>query len=156
MIDQFNAPHTLTLISLIPTHSPCACAPHRRHSRSIAKIGRRHGGGPRPAKGNQFDDFNDLDGLDDFRVQGRQQHPKPKKKNKNKRNRHRHRKMGQEQSYVSEDTPPLTLPERSLAAVAGHIKSGRARRIVVMTGAGISTAAGSTPRPHPSKNKITD
>ncbi|AEO65595.1 uncharacterized protein THITE_68068 [Thermothielavioides terrestris NRRL 8126] len=50
--------------------------------------------------------------------------------------------MGQEQSYVTEDTPPLTLSERSLAAVADYIKSGRARRIVVMTGAGISTAAG--------------
>ncbi|KAK4124771.1 NAD-dependent deacetylase sirtuin-2 [Parathielavia appendiculata] len=50
--------------------------------------------------------------------------------------------MGQDQSYISEDTPPLTLSERSLAAVADFIKSGKARRIVVMTGAGISTAAG--------------
>jgi NAD-dependent histone deacetylase SIR2 len=52
--------------------------------------------------------------------------------------------MGQDQSYISEDTPPRTLSERSLAAVADLIKSGSARRIVVMTGAGISTAAGST------------
>ncbi|KAK4145004.1 NAD-dependent protein deacetylase hst2-1 [Dichotomopilus funicola] len=50
--------------------------------------------------------------------------------------------MGQEQSQVTEDTPPLTLQERTLPAVADLIKSGRARRIVVMTGAGISTAAG--------------
>ncbi|KAK4247015.1 DHS-like NAD/FAD-binding domain-containing protein [Corynascus novoguineensis] len=51
--------------------------------------------------------------------------------------------MGQEQStFISEDTPPQNLSERSLAAVADFIKSGRARRIVVMTGAGISTAAG--------------
>ncbi|KAK4447442.1 DHS-like NAD/FAD-binding domain-containing protein [Podospora aff. communis PSN243] len=51
--------------------------------------------------------------------------------------------MGQEHSaIVSDDTPPETLHERSLAAVAEHIKSGKARRIVVMTGAGISTAAG--------------
>ncbi|KAH6854822.1 DHS-like NAD/FAD-binding domain-containing protein [Chaetomium sp. MPI-CAGE-AT-0009] len=51
--------------------------------------------------------------------------------------------MGQEQSsYIDDDTPPLTLPERSLTAVADFIKSGKARRIVVMTGAGISTAAG--------------
>ncbi|GAB1311567.1 Sir2 histone deacetylase Hst2 [Madurella fahalii] len=50
--------------------------------------------------------------------------------------------MGQEQSVVGDDTPPYTLSERSLAAVAEYIKSGRARRIVVMTGAGISTAAG--------------
>ncbi|KAK0632192.1 DHS-like NAD/FAD-binding domain-containing protein [Immersiella caudata] len=51
--------------------------------------------------------------------------------------------MGQEHSaIVSDDTPTETLRERSLAAVAEHIKSGKARRIVVMTGAGISTAAG--------------
>ncbi|KAK3298649.1 DHS-like NAD/FAD-binding domain-containing protein [Chaetomium fimeti] len=50
--------------------------------------------------------------------------------------------MGQEQSYIDDDTPPLTLRERSLTAVADFIKSGKARRIVVMTGAGISTAAG--------------
>lgn len=39
--------------------------------------------------------------------------------------------------------PPATLSERSLAAVADYIKSGRSKRIVVLTGAGISTAAGS-------------
>ncbi|KAL2168359.1 hypothetical protein VTG60DRAFT_7337 [Thermothelomyces hinnuleus] len=52
--------------------------------------------------------------------------------------------MGQEQSsiLISEDTPPQTLAERSLTAVADFIKSGSVRRIVVMTGAGISTAAG--------------
>ncbi|KAI1496628.1 DHS-like NAD/FAD-binding domain-containing protein [Biscogniauxia marginata] len=51
--------------------------------------------------------------------------------------------MGQETSHpVPPDTPPQTLSDRSLAAVADLIKSGRAKRIVVMTGAGISTAAG--------------
>ncbi|KAL2257564.1 hypothetical protein VTK26DRAFT_9472 [Humicola hyalothermophila] len=50
--------------------------------------------------------------------------------------------MGQEQSLVTEDTPPRTLTDRTLPAVADYIKSGQARRIVVMTGAGISTAAG--------------
>ncbi|KAK3383503.1 DHS-like NAD/FAD-binding domain-containing protein [Lasiosphaeria ovina] len=50
--------------------------------------------------------------------------------------------MGQDNSVISDDTPAVTLAERSLAAVADHIKSGKARRIVVMTGAGISTAAG--------------
>ncbi|KAI0405582.1 DHS-like NAD/FAD-binding domain-containing protein [Xylaria palmicola] len=51
--------------------------------------------------------------------------------------------MGQENSsLVSEDTRPDTLSDRSIAAVAELIKSGRASRIVVMTGAGISTAAG--------------
>ncbi|GAP87157.2 putative NAD-dependent histone deacetylase SIR2 [Rosellinia necatrix] len=51
--------------------------------------------------------------------------------------------MGQEaSSLVSEDTRPDTLSDRSVKAAAEHIKSGRAKRIVVMTGAGISTAAG--------------
>ncbi|KAH0491708.1 hypothetical protein TgHK011_003122 [Trichoderma gracile] len=51
--------------------------------------------------------------------------------------------MGQEESTPSAAYgPPATLQERSLEAVAEHIKSGKARRIVVMTGAGISTAAG--------------
>ncbi|TGJ83381.1 hypothetical protein E0Z10_g5393 [Xylaria hypoxylon] len=51
--------------------------------------------------------------------------------------------MGQEtSSLVSEDTRPDTLSDRSISAVADLIKSGRAKRIVVMTGAGISTAAG--------------
>ncbi|KAK3372366.1 SIR2 family histone deacetylase, partial [Podospora didyma] len=50
--------------------------------------------------------------------------------------------MGQEQSVIDDDTPPKSLADRSLAAVADYIKSGKARRIVVMTGAGISTAAG--------------
>ncbi|KAI1460166.1 NAD-dependent deacetylase sirtuin-2 [Annulohypoxylon moriforme] len=51
--------------------------------------------------------------------------------------------MGQEQSsLVDPDTPPDTLSERSLHAVAELIKKGGAKKIVVMTGAGISTAAG--------------
>jgi NAD-dependent histone deacetylase SIR2 len=44
---------------------------------------------------------------------------------------------------MSYSGPPATLTERSLAAVADYIKSGRSKRIVVLTGAGISTAAGS-------------
>lgn len=59
--------------------------------------------------------------------------------------------MGQEEStFADARGPPETLQERSLEAVAEHIKSGDARRIVVLTGAGISTAAGSksiTPNP---------
>ncbi|KAL2268852.1 hypothetical protein VTJ83DRAFT_3698 [Remersonia thermophila] len=51
--------------------------------------------------------------------------------------------MGQEHSALIDDaTPPETLSERSLDAVADFIKAGKARRIVVLTGAGISTAAG--------------
>jgi NAD+-dependent protein deacetylase SIR2 len=53
------------------------------------------------------------------------------------------RKMGQEESsLVSDKVSPVTLTERTLSGVAEYIKSGKANRIVVMTGAGISTAAG--------------
>jgi len=55
--------------------------------------------------------------------------------------------MGQEEStLVGDDVPPETLSARTLEAVAELINSGEARRIVVLTGAGISTAAGSTSR----------
>lgn len=47
--------------------------------------------------------------------------------------------MGQEESTP---TPPNTLTARSLPAVAAHITSGTTKRIIVLTGAGISTAAG--------------
>ncbi|KAL7910261.1 DHS-like NAD/FAD-binding domain-containing protein [Trichoderma velutinum] len=51
--------------------------------------------------------------------------------------------MGQEESTLAAASgPPATLEDRSLEAVADYIKSGNARRIVVLTGAGISTAAG--------------
>jgi NAD-dependent histone deacetylase SIR2 len=52
--------------------------------------------------------------------------------------------MGQESSreQVDPSTPPQTLSSRSLEAVAEYIKDGRPKRIVVMTGAGISTSAG--------------
>lgn len=52
--------------------------------------------------------------------------------------------MGQENSsLVSEDIRPETLSDRSIAAIAELIKNGQAKQIVVMAGAGISTAAGS-------------
>ncbi|KAJ4303640.1 Sir2 histone deacetylase Hst2 [Kalmusia sp. IMI 367209] len=51
--------------------------------------------------------------------------------------------MGQDESrIVDENTPPQTLESRTLEAVAKYIRDGQARRIVVMTGAGISTSAG--------------
>lgn len=51
--------------------------------------------------------------------------------------------MGNEQSSpVDETIPSHTLSSRTLDGVAEYIKSGRARKIVVMTGAGISTSAG--------------
>jgi hypothetical protein len=127
--------------------SPVLCKP--------AKIGKgRHHSGRARAGGRNLGDFDDSGGFDDFddfgrdfRVQakrGRDGGPKRPKTKKPKR------KMGQEHSsIVSDDTPPETLRERSLAAVAEHIKSGKARRIVVMTGAGISTAAGSMSRYRP-------
>ncbi|KAH6646045.1 DHS-like NAD/FAD-binding domain-containing protein, partial [Truncatella angustata] len=51
--------------------------------------------------------------------------------------------MGNENSsIVGDDTPPQTLESRDLRSVAKLIKDGRIKRVVVMTGAGVSTAAG--------------
>ncbi|KAL2210064.1 NAD-dependent deacetylase sirtuin-2 [Sarocladium strictum] len=51
--------------------------------------------------------------------------------------------MGQEESsFLDPSVPPRTLGARNIDAVAEYIKSGKAKRIVVLTGAGISTAAG--------------
>lgn len=51
--------------------------------------------------------------------------------------------MGQEASSpIDENTPPDTLEARTLEALAKYIKDGRASKIVVMVGAGISTSAG--------------
>ncbi|CAI9629620.1 unnamed protein product [Alternaria burnsii] len=51
--------------------------------------------------------------------------------------------MGQDESRVVDPTaPPQTLEARTLEALAQYIKDGRAQKIVVMTGAGISTSAG--------------
>ncbi|ORY03131.1 DHS-like NAD/FAD-binding domain-containing protein, partial [Clohesyomyces aquaticus] len=60
------------------------------------------------------------------------------------RGKGRRDKMGQDQSLpqVDENTPTRTLESRSVEAVAKFIKDGRAGKIVVMTGAGISTSAG--------------
>ncbi|KAF2676570.1 NAD-dependent deacetylase sirtuin-2 [Lentithecium fluviatile CBS 122367] len=64
-----------------------------------------------------------------------------KGKGKGKR---RYNRMGQDESrMVDENTPPETLESRTVEAVAKYIKDGvRPQRIVVMTGAGISTSAG--------------
>ncbi|KAK5114547.1 hypothetical protein LTR62_002482 [Meristemomyces frigidus] len=51
--------------------------------------------------------------------------------------------MGNEESTpMDESVSPQTLHSRTLEAVAEHIKSGRVKNVVVMTGAGISTSAG--------------
>ncbi|KAI4639913.1 hypothetical protein J4E93_008712 [Alternaria ventricosa] len=60
------------------------------------------------------------------------------RKGKGKRGR-----MGQDESRVVDpNAPPQTLSARTLEALAQYIKDGRAKKIVVMTGAGISTSAG--------------
>ncbi|KAI9642350.1 Sir2 histone deacetylase Hst2 [Ciborinia camelliae] len=52
--------------------------------------------------------------------------------------------MGQEASHpqINPNDPPHTLPARSIEGVANFIKDGKAKNIVVLTGAGISTSAG--------------
>ncbi|KAI9904029.1 hypothetical protein N3K66_000558 [Trichothecium roseum] len=51
--------------------------------------------------------------------------------------------MGQEESrLLDESAEPRTLTSRTLEAVAEYVNSGEVRRIVVLTGAGISTSAG--------------
>lgn len=50
--------------------------------------------------------------------------------------------MGQETSQIDPNTPTQTLSSRSLKAVAEYINDGKPKRIVVLTGAGISTSAG--------------
>ncbi|KAH8170060.1 sir2 family protein [Sarocladium implicatum] len=51
--------------------------------------------------------------------------------------------MGQEESTLLDPSvPPRNLSARTIDAVAEYIQSGKVKRIVVLTGAGISTAAG--------------
>ncbi|KAK3044496.1 hypothetical protein LTS18_001140, partial [Coniosporium uncinatum] len=51
--------------------------------------------------------------------------------------------MGQEESTpIDEGTAPTALESRTLDGLAKYITSGRAKKVVFMTGAGISTSAG--------------
>ena len=51
--------------------------------------------------------------------------------------------MGQEESLpLDESIPPKTLSGRTVEALAEYITSGKCNKVVVMTGAGISTSAG--------------
>ncbi|EGP86669.1 uncharacterized protein MYCGRDRAFT_100618 [Zymoseptoria tritici IPO323] len=51
--------------------------------------------------------------------------------------------MGNEgSSPIDESIPPSTLSGRTIDALASYIKSGHCKKVVVMTGAGISTSAG--------------
>ncbi|KAK0640198.1 NAD-dependent protein deacetylase hst2-1 [Lasiodiplodia hormozganensis] len=76
----------------------------------------------------------------------RQQAPKGKQakdKNPNRGKPGRGWKMGQdESSIVDESIAPSTLDSRSLDGIAKYIREGRAKRVVFMVGAGISTSAG--------------
>lgn len=55
-------------------------------------------------------------------------------------NRH---KMGNESSTLVDDsTPPDTLSSRTIAGLAEYIQSPKCKRIVILSGAGISTSAG--------------
>ncbi|KAK1506480.1 [Colletotrichum costaricense] len=68
----------------------------------------------------------------------REKHPKGRPNSNRPR-----KKMGNEESTMLDDSvQPKTLESRSLEAIADYIKSGDAKKIAVMTGAGISTAAG--------------
>lgn len=56
--------------------------------------------------------------------------------------------MGNESSVIEQidpNTPPKSLPSRDIEGIAQFILEGRAKRIVVLTGAGISTSAGMVP-----------
>ncbi|SMR54725.1 unnamed protein product [Zymoseptoria tritici ST99CH_1E4] len=51
--------------------------------------------------------------------------------------------MGNEgSSPIDESIPPSTLSGRTIDALASYIRSGQCKKVVVMTGAGISTSAG--------------
>ncbi|KFY32360.1 hypothetical protein V493_00270 [Pseudogymnoascus sp. VKM F-4281 (FW-2241)] len=52
--------------------------------------------------------------------------------------------MGQDSSHelVDDAMPSKTLKDRTIGSVAEHLKSDKVRRVVVLTGAGISTSAG--------------
>lgn len=51
--------------------------------------------------------------------------------------------MGNDNSSILDDnTQPSTLSSRDVDGVARYITSGRAKKIVLMTGAGISTSSG--------------
>jgi NAD-dependent histone deacetylase SIR2 len=54
----------------------------------------------------------------------------------------REAKFGPEAPLVDETTKSQTLSSRSLSAVAEYILSGKAKKIVVLAGAGMSTSAG--------------
>ncbi|KAJ0317784.1 hypothetical protein COL5a_010972 [Colletotrichum fioriniae] len=69
----------------------------------------------------------------------REKHPKGRPNSNRPR-----KKMGNEESTMLDDSvQPKTLESRSLEAIADYIKSGDVKKIAVLTGAGISTAAGS-------------
>ncbi|KAF2625680.1 NAD-dependent deacetylase sirtuin-2 [Macroventuria anomochaeta] len=68
---------------------------------------------------------------------------KNRPKNRNRGQAGRVRKMGNEESTVVDpSTRPFALSARTTEALAKYIEAGKAKKIVVLTGAGISTSAG--------------
>ncbi|KAH6644437.1 DHS-like NAD/FAD-binding domain-containing protein [Boeremia exigua] len=86
----------------------------------------------------------------EYRQQAQEDQPRRKDKaeknrpkNRNRGQAGRVRKMGNEESsMVDPSTRPFTLGARSTEALAQYIEDGKAKKIVVLTGAGISTSAG--------------
>lgn len=106
------------------------------------KIGRRNKNQGNTGSG-VFDDFDYDDPEPDFIVTGKSKGEGGRKGKGKKNRRNKGSKMGQEESHpVDPNTRPSTLSSRTIDGVAEYIKSGRCSRIVVMTGAGISTSAG--------------
>jgi NAD+-dependent protein deacetylase SIR2 len=108
----------------------------RRAATKLAKIGRRNTTRYLLEQDELDEVFGSRTNNSKGRKKGRSQ-PRDKSRGKGRG------RMGQEESrIVGDDVPPQTLRERSLGAVAEMIKDGSAKRIAVLTGAGISTAAG--------------
>ncbi|KAI4622090.1 hypothetical protein J4E83_004829 [Alternaria metachromatica] len=94
------------------------------------------------ARDNRLKDVKDA--IDGKEVVANAQQNKPwRNAEKGRKGKGKRGRMGQDESRVVDpNAPPQTLSARTLEALAQYIKDGRAKKIVVMTGAGISTSAG--------------
>jgi hypothetical protein len=105
---------------LKPYHGHVSCLKHRitcRYTLASLKIGRKH-----KAHRQQLSESKPWRESEKGRGKG--------KKSKGGRS-----KMGNEESHVLDaNTPPLTLKERTLEALAEYMTDGKARQIVVMVG----------------------
>ncbi|QDS78187.1 hypothetical protein FKW77_005511 [Venturia effusa] len=97
-----------------------------------------------------YDEYDRIDSYDDFGPSHSSRHHKNRKEKSSARRGLRSsqkpsdlRNMGQENSTpIDPMVPPTSLKGRDLESVAEHITCGNAKKIVVMSGAGISTSAG--------------